>query len=106
MNLSLGIGVKDWFLIPHLLSVTRKLAFSSSLMMVRKQFQVKIQMTLLNCFVVGVLLCLVHPFYSFSLHVNDFLHVCDINASFLFFVDSFRPHLKKQYHNYPERVKR
>ena len=36
---------------------------------------------------------------------DDVLHVCDIDAFFLFFVDSICSHLKKWYHNCLEKVK-
>lgn len=102
-NLNRGIGVQGWLLILHLLFTIGKLGFSSSLVLVVKPFQAKTQMTLPNCFVVRVLLCLVRPFIH--LLVCLWFFVCDIDAPFAFFVDFVRPHLKKWYHNCLERVK-
>ena len=72
--------------------------------MVGKPSQVKVQMMLSSCFVVGALPCLMCLSFVF-LMCDDVLHVCDIDASFLFFVDSIWSHLKKWYHNCLEKVK-
>ena len=102
------IGAQGWLLIPHLHFKTGKWTFSSSLVRLGRWNLVRIQVKLPGCFIVGGLLCPMHPLFVL---VFACLYACVFVAFWiccmLFFgVDKVFSKLKKRYHACLEKVKK